>query len=43
MTFLVKACEEINDEFKSGCAFVRIEDIIRYPAKTFQIPQVYKG
>jgi len=40
MTFLVKACEEINDEFKSGCAFVRIEDIIRYPAKTFQIPQL---
>ena len=37
MTYLVNACEEINEESKHGCTFTRIEDILRNPAKTFQV------
>ena len=37
MTYLVNACEEINDEFKNACTFTRIEDILRHPGKTFQV------
>ena len=41
MGYLVNACEEMNEEFSLACSFVRIEDIIRHPAKTFQLPQLH--